>query len=97
MNKLQKARWRNILHKAAKVNHLIKKGYIVYDQHGHKCDGFKFDNSRKMLYEGDDKFRVVLVALEEGWDSALEKPIKEYNTQKFDKFTCIHPKNIEKL
>ena len=53
MNKLRKARYLNILKKAAKINRLIKKGYLVFDHYDYRSDGFKFNNG--ILYQGDDQ------------------------------------------
>lgn len=97
MNKLRKARWRNILRKAAKVNSLLKKGYIVFDENGHRAEKFQFDNAEKKLYVGSHNCRVIIVGLNDGWDSALDIPIKEYNADSFDKYTAIHPKHLVKI
>ena len=95
MNKLQKSRWRNILRKAAKANRLLKKGYIVFDHHGNRFDGFKFENG--MLYEGSDNFRSVWITKDKLWSEYLFVPIKELNSKRFYKWTAVHPKNIEKI
>lgn len=97
MNKLQKARWRNIIKKAAHVNRLIKKGYIVFDHFNHKVGLFKFDNTRKLLYQGDTHHRLVWVSSLENWGTALKIPIKVYNAERFDKWRAVHPKDFIKI
>jgi len=95
MNKLEKARWRNILQKAAKANRLFKKGYIVFDHHGTRFNGFKFGNG--MLYEGSENCRSVWISKDKPWSEHLHTPIKEFNAKRFDKWTAVHPKHIEKI
>jgi hypothetical protein len=96
MNKLQKARWRNILRKAAKANRLIKKGYIVFDHYDYRSYGFKFNNG--ILYQGGDQCKIVWVGkVGSGWDSALDIPIEKYNADRFDKWTVVNPKDIKKI
>jgi hypothetical protein len=96
MNKLRKARYLNILKKAAKINRLIKKGYLVFDHYDDRSDGFKFNNG--ILYQGDNQCKIVWVGKDgSGWDSALDIPIKKYNADHFDKWTAVHPKDIKKI
>jgi hypothetical protein len=95
MNKLEKARWRNILQKAAKANRLFKKGYIVFDHHGTRFNGFKFGNG--MLYEGSENCRSVWISKDKLWSEYFHTPIKEFNAKRFDKWTAVHPKHIEKI
>lgn len=95
MNKLKKARWRNLLQKAAKINRLIKKGYMVFDHYGHISNGFKFDDGK--LYEGNDYCRVIWVGKKDGWDNALNIPISKYNADRFDKWKAVHPKHFTKI
>ena len=100
MNKLEKARWRNILRKAAKANRLFKKGYLVFDHYGNKTEKFKYCKKQKYLYQGNEKGRMVYVGRKESlWISALDIPItiKEYNAKRFDKWTAVHPKYIKKI
>ena len=99
MNKLQKARWNNILKKAGKVNRLIKKGYIVFNHFNQVVNNkFKFCKKEKYLYQSGENCRVVYVGQEgSGWTSTLCTPIKEYNAKSFDKWTAVHPKNIKKI
>ncbi len=98
MNKLEKARYRNILKKAAKVNRLLKKGYLVFDHYGTKTGKFKYCKKQKYLYQGNEQGRVVYVGRKESlWISALGIPIKEYNAKRFDKWTAVHPKDIKKI
>ena len=33
----------------------------------------------------------------QGWDSSLDIPIKQYNADRFDKWTAVHPKHIKKI
>ena len=96
MNKLEKARYRNILKKAAKINRLIKKGYIVFDHYDYRSYGFKFNNG--ILYQGSDQCKIVWVGkVGSGWYSALYIPIEKYNADRFDKWTAVHPKDIKKI
>ena len=96
MNKLQKARWNNILQHAGKVNRLLKKGYIVFNQFNRPVNKFKFCKKEKLVYQSGENWRVVYVG-QQGWTSALSTPIKEYNDKIFDKWTAVHPKNIKKI
>ena len=98
MNKLRKARWQNLLKKAARVNRLIKKNYIVFDHFGHRVDKFKFCKKKKLLYRGDKYCKVVYVGQEgSGWTSALDIPLKKYNAESFDKWAAVNPKDIKKI
>ncbi len=95
MNKLEKARWRNILRKAAKANRLFKKGYLVFDHHGTRFNGFKFENG--MLYEGSENYRSVWISKDKLWSEYFHTPIKEFNAKCFDKWAAVHPKHIKKI
>jgi hypothetical protein len=98
MNRLEKARYRNILKKAAKVNRLLKKGYLVFDHYGNKAIKFKYCKKQKYLYQEDGHCRFICVGRKESlWASALDIPIIEYNADFFDKWTAVHPKNIKKI
>jgi hypothetical protein len=98
MNRLEKARYRNILKKAAKVNRLLKKGYLVFDHYGNKAIKFQYCKKQKYLYQGNEQGRVVYAGRKESlWISALDIPIKEYNADRFDKWTAVHPKDIKKI
>ncbi len=98
MNNLEKARWRNILRKAAKVNRLLKKGYLVFDHYGKKTEKFQYCKKEKYIYQGDPNGRLVYVGKKETmWSHALSIPIKEYNADCFDKWTAVNPKDIKKI
>ena len=98
MNRLEKARWRNILRKAAKANRLFKKGYLVFDHFNDRFEGFKYCKKSNILYQGGDNCRVVWIGKKgTGWESAFDTPIKEYNAKRIDKWTAVHPKHIKKI
>ena len=98
MNRIEKARWRNILRKAAKANRLFKKGYLVFDHFNCRFEGFKYCKKSNILYQGGDNCRVVWIGKKgTGWESAFDTPIKEYNAKRFDKWTAVHPKHIKKI
>ena len=72
MNKLEKARWRNILRKAAKANRLLKKGYLVFDHFNCRVEEFKYCKKSNILYQGSDNCRVVWIGKKgTGWESAF--------------------------
>jgi hypothetical protein len=95
MNRLEKARWRNILRKAAKANRLLKKGYLVFDHYGNRFDGFKFSNGE--LYQGSKTCKMMWASKDGRWGSALDTSIKKYNADRFNKWTAVHPKHIKKI
>lgn len=95
MNRLEEARWRNILRKAAKANRLLKKGYIIFDHYGDRFCGFKFAHGE--LYQGSETCKVIWASKDGRWGSVFDTPIKNYNADRFDKWTAVHPKNIEKI
>jgi len=105
MNKLHKARWMNILRKAAKVNRLLKNGYIVFDQRGERSSEFKFCKKEKYLYQGGDDLgngALSAIWIYAGQDtkyhiSELTVSIKQHNAENFDKYTAMHPKNFTKI
>lgn len=98
MNRIEKARRRNIMRKAAKANRLLKKGYLIYDHFGNKFGGFKYCKQSEYLYEGYGNCRTVWLGKKgQGWDSSLDIPIKQYNADRFDKWTAVHPKHIKKI
>lgn len=98
MNKLRKARWRNILRKAATINRLLDKGCIVFDHYENRVEKFKFKKDGKLIYQGNEKVKAVWVGEDGGmWDSALDIPIKKFNADRFDKWTKVHPKDIKKI
>lgn len=95
MNRLEKARWRNILRKAAKANRLFKKGYLVFDHYGNRFEGFKFTDNK--LYQGNDRCKIVWASKDRSWGSVLDTPIEKYNADRFDKWQAVHPKHIKKI
>lgn len=95
MNKLEKARWRNILRKAAKANRLFKKGYLVFDHNGHRFNGFNFENG--MLYEGNKDYKSVWLSKDKLWGESFRFTIKEFNTKHFDKWQAVHPGDAKKI
>ena len=98
MNRLEKARWRNILRKAAKANRLIKKGYLVFDHFKHRFEGFKYCKKNNYLYQGNDSCRMVWIGKKGTlWESAFDVSIKKFNADRFDKWTAVHPKHIKKI
>ena len=51
MNRLLKSRYKAYLKKAAKVNRLLKKGYMIFDDYGHRVnEPFKLDKADKKIY-----------------------------------------------
>jgi hypothetical protein len=98
MNRSEKSRWRNILKKAAKVNFLLKKGYVVFDHFDTKVKEFKFCKKENYLYQGNNQCKIVWAG-KKGimWNHALDFSIKKYNATYFDKWKAVHPKNIKKI
>ena len=71
---------------------------FVFDHYGTKTGKFKYCKKQKYLYQGNQQGRVVYVGRKESlWISALDIPIKEYNADRFDKWTAVHPKDIKKI
>jgi hypothetical protein len=99
MNKLLKSRYKAYLKKAAKVNRLLKKGYIIFDDYGNIVDQpFKLDKEDKKIYREDgcvDKLIMRVYYAAEGiWHNDMT--VKEIN-EKFSNWKAVKPCNIESL
>jgi hypothetical protein len=99
MNRLLKSRYKAYLKKAAKVNYLLKKGYMIFDSYGDRVnEPFKLDREDKKLYRehkcGDFKSATVYFAVKGDWRNDIT--VKEIN-EKFSKWKAVNPCNIESL
>ena len=99
MNRLLKSRYKAYLKKAAKVNRLLKKGYIVFDDYGNVVDQpFKLDKEDRKIYREnkcvDFTSRMIYYAPIGNWYN--DTTVKEIN-EKFSKWKAVKPCNIESL
>lgn len=99
MNRLLKSRYKAYLKKAARVNYLLKKGYMIFDSYGHRVnEPFKLDRKDKKLYRehkcGDFKSATVYFAAQGIWHHDIT--VKEIN-ENFSKWKVVKPCNIESL
>ena len=99
MNKLLKSRYKAYLKKAAKVNYLLRKGYMIFDDYGHRVnEPFKLDKADKKIYR-ENKYvdctsRMIYYAPIGTWYN--DTTVKGIN-EKFSKWKAVKPCNIESL
>jgi hypothetical protein len=97
---IYKARFRNALKKAARVNFLLKKGYLILAPDGTTMLPFKFDSPSRKIYQeektGSNNIRYLMFQDNRNMDHGLYTPISEFN-KKFDRLRVIHPKHIKKF
>lgn len=96
---IYKARWKNALKWAAKVNRLLKKGFIVFDKDGNRCNElFSLKDKQIVQVSGSPGHTFSWMWFENNlnYDHGLYTPIKEYN-KRFEGMTAVHPKDIIKV
>jgi len=95
MTRIKKKRWLSALKHFAKVNRLIKKGYIVFDKYSRIVkDPFKYDKDEQYIYQGNN-YRAILLSKKQNWDHYLDLSLPSF--KKEFSFTAIHPKHIRKV
>lgn len=98
---IYKARWRNALKQAAKINRLLRKGYIVFDKNNSKCDEF-FELTKngtvlcQITKTEGHKFTWMWFENNKDFDHGLYTTIKEFN-KRFEGMTAVHPRHVIKL
>ena len=97
---IYKARWKNALKKFARINLLLKKGYLIFDEGGNKVIPFQYNKESKSIYQEtvytNNIFRQRWFQNDKHYDHGLYKTINEFNSR-FDGWTYINPQNINKL
>ena len=99
MNRLLKSRYKAYLKKAAKVNYLLRKGYMIFDDYGNVVDQpFKLDKEDRKIYRENKcvDFTSAMVYYAAQGDWYRDITVKEIN-EKFSKWKAVNPCNIESL
>lgn len=99
MNRLLKSRYKAYLKKAARVNYLLRKGYMIFDSYGHRVDEpFKLDKEDRKIYRGYEsgnfRSRTIYFAAQGIWQHDIT--VKEIN-ENFSKWKVVKPCYIESL
>jgi len=97
---IYRARWKNALRKAAKVNRMLKKGFLILEKNGEKVIPFQFDSASRTLYQETKTpghtFRYMMFQDDKHYDHGLYTPIKQFN-KRFEGWLAVNPKNLRKL
>ena len=95
---IYKARLKNALKIAAKINRLLKKGFLILDDKGEKVNyPFVFDSVARSIHQKySDNVRFLIFVDNKDYDMGLYTPIEKYN-EKYKKFTFVNPKDLKKL
>lgn len=88
-----KARWKNALKKAARVNRLLKQGYIVWLNDDIVTQPFRIDNFNRKDYDHLLLGCVVYFINTPNLDNGAYDTIKEYNKNFVVK--AVNPKHIK--
>lgn len=96
-----KARWRNALKQAAKVNRLLRKGYLIYDNHGEKVVKYQYNPITRSLFQEvvntpNCIVRYLFFQNDTNYDHGLFTTVKKFN-QTFNDWRIIHPKDFRKF
>lgn len=98
MPSIYKARWRNALKKAAKINRLIRKGYHVF------AGGIPIDpgcrwklNGKELLFHIGTHTSILYYRDDAEWDHGRYQTIKEYNRDLNDQIAIYKPSSKVKI
>lgn len=96
MKKLYKARYRNALKKAAKINRYIKQGYHVFHAGVPISLGFVLRNNQ-LLLRISDNCSIIYYENDSAWDHGYWTPMKVWNKEFNDAFEVYKPEAKIKL
>ena len=94
LSKLHKRRYINALKQCAKVNHLNKKGYMVFVNDELFKNKIILEDNKLMEKVSDNMYYVIFISDPE-LDNGLYDTIKEFNSN--FKITAIDPKHMKKI
>ncbi len=93
MGSVYEARWNHAMKIALKVNKLIDKGYLVYDEEGQSIKKFTFEGSKIIFDEC-----IIFINGDKEWDDGAHDTITEFDKSRGIKdWKYIHPKHIHQL